>query len=529
MNPKNTLRTLALLAAMLLAASAASAASNSDDFNDNRRDPRKWGTDSTVGNGVLTERNQRLEYTCKRPSIGGEDLSVRPWNLTRFPCNADWEIRLDVVNLTVPNPPFQVNSMGFDIISVRDPNDNIFTELYASALGAASTNRNGFVADVDTDDVDVASEDSEGFDGVTNAALRVVFTAATKVITFYYDTNRADGYQWEQLAEFGLGGSGGATTNTDWQLTADDQIAVYIYGYSSAMPVPSGMMFADNFSEVGGVPPSGAPSPDPIGNYRFRFPSNNLLLTRILSLTGNYQGNSVMFSNRAYNIDVAQDESGKITAMGTVDGILNEDGAPELSDSFGALTTENGQPTMRYKQNFAGTIDGTPVTLAASGTAPLTPVDIGGTNSIAGTVSVRGRAGGVPFSARNVRMSGPVPPGASNNVKHVWEIQLDLSRKVIKGKERTVGTCELLLPNGDTIAYRERVVKYSATKGYNLSFKRGTNTTVNPARVDKKTTILIRNLLFQKQGDTWEPTAGTIQYQFFGQKGSANLLDFERP
>jgi hypothetical protein len=39
------------------------AATAGDDFNDNSRDPTKWGEDYVQGNGVLTETNQRLEYT----------------------------------------------------------------------------------------------------------------------------------------------------------------------------------------------------------------------------------------------------------------------------------------------------------------------------------------------------------------------------------------------------------------------------------------------------------------------------------
>jgi len=92
-----------------------------------------------------------------------------------------------------------------------------------------------------------------------------------------------------------------------------------------------------------------------------------------------------------------------------------------------------------------------------------------------------------------------------------------------------VASAQLLLPNGNTIAYPERVVKYNAKNGYTLAFKNGTNVTVNPNRIDRKSSVTIRKLTFAKQGDDWEPTGGTITYQFLGQKGTANLLDFLNP
>jgi hypothetical protein len=38
-----------------------------DDFNDNIKNTSKWGLDDKFNHGVLTEKNQRLEYTCTCP------------------------------------------------------------------------------------------------------------------------------------------------------------------------------------------------------------------------------------------------------------------------------------------------------------------------------------------------------------------------------------------------------------------------------------------------------------------------------
>jgi hypothetical protein len=81
-------------------------------------------------------------------------------------------------------------------------------------------------------------------------------------------------------------------------------------------------------------------------------------------------------------------------------------------------------------------------------------------------------------------------------LKKSWGLDLDISRKTIKGKEKTVASAQLLLPNGNTIAYPERVVKYNVKNGYTLAFKNGTNVTVNPNRIDRKSSVTIKKLTF---------------------------------
>jgi hypothetical protein len=121
------------------------------------------------------------------------------------------------------------------------------------------------------------------------------------------------------------------------------------------------------------------------------------------------------------------------------------------------------------------------------------------------------------------------PPGGAENVKKDWSMQLDIaSRQDAKGKSYLVALAELLLPNGDTIGFPEKKTKYSAAKGYSLSFKGGTNT--RTSLPDKKTSISIKGMTMTLQQDgSWQPNGGTITYQFLGQKGSGNLIDFIAP
>jgi hypothetical protein len=505
----------------LILANSALASSNNDDFNDNSKAAAKWGSDRTRGHGVLTESHQRLEYTCNEGTV--EDSSDRPWMLTRFPTDKDWEIQVDVSNSTAPSAFYQVNSFGVDLLGPRSGQD-VYGELYRSALGGLPA-RTGFASDLQTDGNTVASVDL-GTE-VANAAVRMSFNSTTKVLSMFYDADVSDDYQWTQYGSFGLAGSGGANGNTDWTLTSADQFSAFVYGYSVGMTINSGEMYGDNFRETGGVTPSGAPTPDPVGSFPFSFPKNNPLLTRIINISGNYHGSTHTSSNRVFNVAVAQDESGKITAMGTLDGVRDKSGNSELSGSVGSVSTVKGEPSAQLKGSFSGTRDGQTATGSANATGPIEIVDIGGgTNGVTGTASYRGKIAGVPFAGKNIPLQVPAPDDAIENIRQDWRLQLDLNRKIVKGKERTVASAKLQLPNGDTLSYPEKSVRYSTKSGYNLSFQSGTNVTANPRRIDRKSSILIKGLTFEEKDGGWQPTGGTINYKFLGQKGTARLMEF---
>lgn len=510
-------------------------ADGSDDFNDNSKDPAKWGPDVVTGGGMLDETAGVLRYTS--PSGPAERNVSRPWNATRFPYDTDWEVRVDCFNNSAPVGPLQVNSMGITLESPLSGNTYIYHELYNSALGGGGPASKGFNADMTVGGADAGGEDTGGVT-LTTGALRLSWNGTTHVLTCYYDIDPSDGYQWNQLSSFGLAGAGG-THNANWGMSPADRFFISVYGYSAAMSVPAGQMHLDNFSETGGVASGGGTRPEPTGSFPLVFPAGNSLLTRILSLTGNYQGTSPVVPQRSYNLDVAQDESGKIMGMGTVSGVQDSTGDSDLALNLGQVRTVNGEPVAEVKSIFNGSADGMDASFKSSGVFPLDPVAAGSVPvtagalsapvEVAGTATYSGKAGGIPFSGKNEPLAFEVPPGAADNVRQDWSLQLDISRKVLNGKERTVASAVLALPDGTTIEFPERQVKYSTTKGYNIAFKKGTNVTVVPNVIDAKAAITLKGLLFEKQGDDWVPTAGTITYGFLGQKGVEELTDFLAP
>lgn len=500
-------------------------ADGGDTFNDNSKNPANWGSDDISGNGGLTETSQRLQYTCLSGTL--EDNAERPWELTRFPYNANWEVQIDAVNNTSPSPPFQVNSMGMRLLSPSSAGHYLYHEFYNSAIGGPS--RQGANTDMTLGGSSIGGADSSEL-AVDRIGLRMAWNSVTKVLTTYYDTDLSNGYQWTLLGSFGLAGSGGDDVNANWNLADTDQFFLSVYGFSSSMNVPAGQMYLDNFSETGGVGGSGSTRPQPVGSFPFIFPGGNAALTRILSITGNYQGVSPTPGQRNYAIDVAQDESGKISAMGTVAGITDEEGNATLAADVGSVKTVNEEPVMQLKGSFKGELDGLGTTFKGNASVPLEVTDLGlAEQELEGSGSFTAKVGGVPSSGKNVAIEVPASPEILGNLLQDWSLDLDITLNTINGKQRTVASAILILPNGDTIRYPEKLVNYSEKKGYKITFKKGTNITSDPDTLDGKSTVTLTGLKLQKNGGEWEPVSGTITYKFLGQAGTGDLMEFLPP
>lgn len=258
--PKGTLPTVASDALLCLKKSVGQSVTlncpceeplpDGDDFNDEFTDPNLWSDDFVNGNGVLDETDQVLEYRC---AVGTDyDQSLRDWLGSLLPYDADWEVQLDVANLTVPGGNTQYSSIGLSVIESVYFGNEIFTEIYSSRFGGPPV-RDGFYTALYADEEFVDESDTDDL-GVASGALRVAFDSAGKVITLYYDINPANGYTWVEFGSFGVDGSGGSDGNANWGLTGSDTFLVSIYGYSSDMTIGSGQVYADDFQVTGGVP-----------------------------------------------------------------------------------------------------------------------------------------------------------------------------------------------------------------------------------------------------------------------------------
>jgi hypothetical protein len=299
-----------LLAALFQGYLLNAAISGSDDFNDNVKDAAKWGADIVYGNGVLTETSQRLQYTVSAPTPGDDDNSYRPWILNQATYDADWEVVLDLHNTVTPTVLGQVATVGIEVFNASDLGESVYVEMYASSLDMFPPYRRGFKTAVSTNSAEIYFMDTMDL-GVTDGAIRILFNSQTKVLSVYYHVggSAASGYVWTQLAGFGINTIVGAN-NVEWGMSGSQPFQVAIYGFSTAMTVSSGQVYADNFSAATAA--SQAPLLSSVrlaGTNVLSWPQtavgyNLVQATNLISATWSNVAQSVALSNGVYSTKV---------------------------------------------------------------------------------------------------------------------------------------------------------------------------------------------------------------------------------
>lgn len=240
MKTNNTVGIIGVLA-IILASECHADLNGRDDFNDNSKDPTRWGADLISGAGLLTETNGRLEFTTSG-APATQNAAVRPWILNFGSYTQNWEIRIDV-NV----PQLAVPEIRSGLIVSPDPTnwagDNFRVDLVQS-----SENGRYFAANLDVmgAKIDVADQATTS----VSAALRIAFDANTTVLSAYYDEDGpACGYSWTQL--------GSTNVPANWNMTSGSVFGVWIFEYSKTASIAStDNMFGDNFSASSGPMPS---------------------------------------------------------------------------------------------------------------------------------------------------------------------------------------------------------------------------------------------------------------------------------
>lgn len=228
----------------------------SDNFNDNLLDLTKWD-DSFAFGGSISESGGKIDYIVSDPELLEFDFAGLSYPSQSNPTNPgstlgsneNWQVIVDVNNTSMPVSSGEISSAGIQIVDANYDGDFIFLELYSSSLDELPLKR-AFISNLGTNGVDVPASDIDtgNLPGQTIGSLKIAYNGASKIVTTYYDaTGSSNGFQWVQLASYGLNGSGGANGNTDWGLTTSGFI-VSIYGYSELMVLTPGEVSLDNFS-----------------------------------------------------------------------------------------------------------------------------------------------------------------------------------------------------------------------------------------------------------------------------------------
>lgn len=226
------------VAAMAGAGAAHAAFLGGDDFNDNSKDPARWGADTTVGGaGQLDETNGRLEYTSAAvPS--GVNNAVRPWILNQGDYDRSWYAQMDAtIGFDSPSTgQFHGGNISLSVFNAADLVDAASLQ-FSDANGQRSV-RVGVLRDGITQLFLVTPAGSS--DVVT---LRIAYDAASEALSFLWDSDGpAGGLDLDLITTLSIG-SGAA----DWGMDADSLFNARIFGAAGEIAIGSGELYADNF------------------------------------------------------------------------------------------------------------------------------------------------------------------------------------------------------------------------------------------------------------------------------------------
>lgn len=278
-------------------------------------------------------------------------------------------------------------------------------------------------------------------------------------------------------------------------------------------------------------------APNPTGDFALNFPDGKA--TRMLDVTGHYTGTTGgRVGSRNYSGDIAMDDSGKLTGMGTVDGVVPTGGGP-VTGALGSLKTLHDTPSASLKGSFTGTIDGKATSAAGTAGGPLVINNAGGGKlSVSGVAAGNAKLDGTRYSAKPIAGAVPVTVAQAGTVKKTWKLDLKLREETNpKTLRKTVyGSSILTLPDGDKTSFKEKRLTFSVKNGYSVLFSAGIkldgvgNPILDPKTgkpvTDRKSSVRITKMRIVGVPGHWIVTDGLFTYSFLGQKGKGNPRDF---
>ncbi len=211
-----------------------------DNFNDDVRDPTKWGTDDSENTGMLTEIDGRLEYTGQAPEDPFGGFAERPWILNTGSYTEDWEARVDV-HVAEKTLAEDGNDTRM-VLVVYGEDQSAEVQLEIKHENGAPRRRFRFTNEQDEEEIANTT--------ATDAALRIHFNAAQKVLTLSYDANGPiGGYTWTTLKTIDVD-----ALTSDWLMDDASRFTLAIFGEHEGVTVEPGEAWADNFEATSALP-----------------------------------------------------------------------------------------------------------------------------------------------------------------------------------------------------------------------------------------------------------------------------------
>lgn len=263
----------------------------------------------------------------------------------------------------------------------------------------------------------------------------------------------------------------------------------------------------------------------------------------VYDATGHYSGVLPVGSHRHFDAYAAMDETGKIDVLPNISSLEGYTSDPSNKPVVGILKTVNAKPEVKVSGMLTGTKDGVAGNVSGSGAlggiqaipSESAPIGVLSTETVAPEqvlnaegiasykVQLKNKETGIKLLLKDTAL--PVALPVTTDATREWSVNVDLQQRLdAKNKTKVYAKALLSLPNGEQVSFPERIVKYSRKAGYTLNFVKGINQSTQ--KVDKKTSLMIKKMLFSCTTTPCTLSNGEMQYRFLGQKGKADLLDF---
>lgn len=231
---------VAVTAGLALARSASAQVTFTDDFSS----AATW-TPGFSDSATLSVASGRAGYST---ATTADSAAVLFFNAANFSYASNWSAQVDVhaalaSTLTGPGNgyfygSFVVVRSGTDLTLIEPPTINLFSaDIVRNGSSENIFQRTWWVAGEDYYEGPAAANSS------SNAALRVTFDSATKVLTAFYDNDGATGgYNWTSVGSLAVGGAGG------WGMGNADTFALGLAVFAGGQTISPSEAYFDNLS-----------------------------------------------------------------------------------------------------------------------------------------------------------------------------------------------------------------------------------------------------------------------------------------
>ena len=207
-------------------------ASEEINFNDEESIKRSFIPSFQSGTGSLDYEKPNFRYTTSTPSP--KDFDYKLYQPARIRANKDFTIITELKNSTIPESSKELASVGIEIYQRKNLSNRLATELSCARLeGYFSRTVFSQLVEFGEKKSSCYSEDLRLTEITT---VKIDYISKNKVFYISYLQDE----KWIKVGSFGIAGSGGENGNAQWKMKNNENLLLYIYGFSTHMNVYEG-------------------------------------------------------------------------------------------------------------------------------------------------------------------------------------------------------------------------------------------------------------------------------------------------